>query len=445
MGGIAEEGTFAAWLMPTTETTLRVLKQYLESYRHYVAKNPVWVSEVESALYWVSYLLSTTRFHNSRIVSELLYSCSSLLTLFNDTLLRKSYSINQNNVPSAYVAHLQTILSFIEYTQVFLELTALQIYGRYGKWIIISIVEIVKALIRLILLLYFRQGLVRRQYLLPLNRVREFELFKMRSARKEEEERQQEVEEFNENVEVLPNADEVPEIGDEELSDENPNTVPKEVAEVEKNAFKLPSSGRLIRNIDSAPEKAKRLWITPHQTVRLQRLLQKHNRTSPSITTLNRRRIIGELLHIFRPIAHLATGAVAGGVDKWSPYAVSFGLDLLSLRLLQGSNFALGQKNSVLNLITRHSTAAGSGAADDPSDPVDDVWNWSEQAEIQRRYMSLFMYLLRSPFYDQYTKERLLRLLSVFANNIPIFGRLLRPFVAYLPEWQRVYFYVWNQ
>lgn len=135
---------------------------------------------------------------------------------------------------------------------------------------------------------------------------------------------------------------------------------------------------------------------------------------------------------------------MAGGVDKWSPYAVSFGLDLLSLRLLQGSNFALGQKNSVLNLITRHSVAT-SGAADDPSDPVDDVWNWSEQAEIQRRYMSLFMYLLRSPFYDQYTKERLLRLLSVFANNIPIFGRLLRPFVAYLPEWQRVYFYVWNQ
>lgn len=45
---------------------------------------------------------------------------------------------------NAYVAHLQTMLSFIEYTQVFLELTALQIYGRTGKWIIISIVEIVK-------------------------------------------------------------------------------------------------------------------------------------------------------------------------------------------------------------------------------------------------------------------------------------------------------------
>lgn len=98
----------------------------------------------------------------------------------------------------------------------------------------------------------------------------------MRSARKEEEQHQQEAEEFCENVEVLPNADEVPEIGEElpPSDEENQSSVPGNLAEVEKNAFKLPSSGRLIRNIDSAPEKAKRLWITPQQTVRLQRLLQ---------------------------------------------------------------------------------------------------------------------------------------------------------------------------
>lgn len=167
---------------------------------------------------------------------------------------------------------------------------------------------------------------------------------------------------------------------------------------------------------------------------------QKHNRTSPSITQLSRRRIVGELLHILRPIAHLATGAVAGGLDKWSPYAVSFSLDLVSLRLLQGRNFSFGRDN-VLNVIMRPSR----GSSDDPLDPVDEVWNWSETAEIQRRYLSLFMYLLRSPFYDKYTKERLLRLLSLFASHIPLFGRLLRPFISYLPEWQRVYFYVWNQ
>ena len=167
--------------------------------------------------------------------------------------------------------------------------------------------------------------------------------------------------------------------------------------------------------------------------------MQKHNRTSPAITRLNRRRIVGELLHIFRPIVHLTAGVIAGGLDKWSPYALSFSLDLVSLRLLQGSNFNIGRDN-VLNLIIRPSCSA-----DDPSDPVDEVWNWSEQSEIRRRYLSLFMYLLRSPFYDKYTKERLLRLLSLFANKIPLFGRLLRPFISYLPEWQRVYFYVWNQ
>ena len=175
------------------------------------------------------------------------------------------------------------------------------------------------------------------------------------------------------------------------------------------------------------------------QMMQLRRLLQKHNRTAPTITRLNRRRIIGELIHLFPPIVHLTAGALVGGVDKWSPYALSLSLDVLSLRLLHGSNFTIGGDN-LLNLI-----AHPKGSRDDPNDPVDEVWNWSEQIEIQRRYLSLFMYLLRSPFYDRYTKERLLRLLSLFANNIPIFGRLLRPFIAYLPQWQRVYFYVWNQ
>ena len=51
-----------SWLIPTTEVTLRTLKKYLLSYRQYVAKNPIWISEVESALYWVSYLLSCNFF-----------------------------------------------------------------------------------------------------------------------------------------------------------------------------------------------------------------------------------------------------------------------------------------------------------------------------------------------------------------------------------------------
>lgn len=118
---------------------------------------------------------------------------------------------------------------------------------------------------------------------------------------------------------------------------------------------------------------------------------------------------------------------------------LSFSLDVISLRMLHGSNYLLGQDN-LYNLVIKPSESK-----DDSIDPVDEVWNWSEQLEIQRRYLSLFMYLLRSPFYDKFTKERILRLLSLFANNIPLFGRLVRPFITYLPEWQRVYYRIWKQ
>ena len=76
--------SFKSWLMPTTETTLRILKQYLESYRHYVAQNPVWISEVESALYWVSYLLSSI---NKSLMSVLAHAndCFSFQQLGSTT------------------------------------------------------------------------------------------------------------------------------------------------------------------------------------------------------------------------------------------------------------------------------------------------------------------------------------------------------------------------
>lgn len=135
-------------------------------------------------------------------------------------------------------------------------------------------------------------------------------------------------------------------------------------------------------------------------------------------------------------MAHLLTGAVSGGIDRWPPYLVSFSLDLLSLQLLKGNNLTcqLGTDN-LLALVHKANV----------NDALEEMWNWSERLEIQKRYLSLLMYLLRSPFYDRYTKQRLLRLLSVFATYVPLFGRLVKPFIAYLPEWQRVYFYTWTQ
>lgn len=45
------------WILPTTDYSLKVLNNYFEQYRQYVKHNPLLISEIESALYWISYLL----------------------------------------------------------------------------------------------------------------------------------------------------------------------------------------------------------------------------------------------------------------------------------------------------------------------------------------------------------------------------------------------------
>ncbi len=180
--------------------------------------------------------------------------------------------------------------------------------------------------------------------------------------------------------------------------------------DIELSTFTLKRSGRVLRTIEKAPPRTQRTWLSPTDNFNIKQLLEKQKRTAlPS--HLDDHQIIGEILHIIRPVAHLT--AMAGfGTNGWTPYLVSLGLDVTSLKLL--------------------------------SDPPNKHWNINERIELGHRSFALLLFLLRSPFYDKYTKEKILSILRFMANHIPIFGRLLRPLVEYLPEWQKTYFYVWN-
>lgn len=72
------------------------------------------------------------------------------------------------------------------------------------------------------------------------------------------------------------------------------------------------------------------------------------------------------------------------------------------------------------------------------------LWSRRQFLELQRRKMMLLLYLLRSPFYDRYTKERLNKLLIVLSQSIPLVGHVLRPLAEYLPHWQGTYLYLWS-
>ncbi|KFM82633.1 hypothetical protein X975_00851, partial [Stegodyphus mimosarum] len=71
-------------------------------------------------------------------------------------------------------------------------------------------------------------------------------------------------------------------------------------------------------------------------------------------------------------------------------------------------------------------------------------FNQAEKFEINRRALSLILYLLRSPFYDKYSKYRIIAFLKSIIDNVIGSGLILRPLLEYIPEVQQIYFYTWS-
>ena len=351
---------------------LPIAIQYLEKYKSIIKENPLIATEIENVLRWVSYLVSG-RFNNSNIISELIYTSSSLLQISNDILLKRAFNWKSNF--SEVVERLKIFVTIIEYTQVFFEISAKKLAGEAGKWITIAIIQITKTVIKLILLFKYNVGIQRQIPFLPLDRQRD----------------------------VPSKGYNPPTVESEANSDQAAHSAS------ERTVVTLPRSGRVIRTLDSAPPRSKRTWVLPSESSLINKILGKEDKNAPP-TELNDTQKLAEVLHILRPLVHLSTMKTFGQ-SSWAPYLVSFGMDVTSLKLMSASNT---------------------------------IWNTSERLELNQRSFSMFLYLMRSPFYDNYTKVRIIRILTILSERIPLFGSLLKPFIQYLPEWQRTYFYVWN-
>ena len=261
----------------------------------------------------------------------------------------------------------------------FAELTSRQFATELGRWIILSLLQATKAIVKLILLLKYKQGIQLSTPILPLDRRNEL---KGRSA------------------------------GAQSTNQSNGpfEPVASTSSDTSSEAVKLKRSGRVMRSLDTAPSRDMRTWFPPGADARIRQFIDSRRKDSPP-SHLTQNQVYGEILHILRPITHLSTLAIMGP-SSWAPYIIALSMDLSSLKLLQ--------------------------------EPHDHIWNLNENVELGQRTFSLLLYLLRSPFYDRYTKERIIRILSTMADRIPLIGRLMRPLISYLPEWQQTYFYVWG-
>uniref|UniRef100_A0A182T4E0 Peroxisomal membrane protein PEX16 n=1 Tax=Anopheles maculatus TaxID=74869 RepID=A0A182T4E0_9DIPT len=120
--------------------------------------------------------------------------------------------------------------------------------------------------------------------------------------------------------------------------------------------------------------------------------------------------VSAEMLYIVKPLIHLACMRKFG-TQSWASYLVALAVDSASLRMYYKNRAVLSKQQRV---------------------------------ELSRRCVSMLLYLMRSPFYDRYTHDKIANVLNGIGNNVPLTGTVSRLILSYIPHWQETYFYMWS-
>jgi peroxin-16 len=146
-------------------STLSLPKEWLNQYSNFVQKNASSVSQIESALRSLTYIIPG-RFRDAEIASESLHSSIQLLSLYHDSLLLRAVSklpgmpkierpLNRYTkywtAKSKMYRRIALLLQCIRYTELLWEMAAKR-RGEKVRWRVVVIIEILKALCRLLLL-----------------------------------------------------------------------------------------------------------------------------------------------------------------------------------------------------------------------------------------------------------------------------------------------------
>lgn len=78
---------------------------------------------------------------NSKLLLELTYSLPNLFVLFNDLLI---YSTRTDLKLEQFESKIKILLVIVEYTETLFEVSAEDLYGKRGKWFIISMIQVAK-------------------------------------------------------------------------------------------------------------------------------------------------------------------------------------------------------------------------------------------------------------------------------------------------------------
>lgn len=252
-----------------------------KTYTKWVSSNPHVTSEIESAVKWLSYF-AAGQLSNSCVLSELVYSVSNLLVLLNDRIIIRAQPLHS---PSS-AEKIKTLITVLEYTEVFIEVSARQKWGERGRWIVIVLIQTFKCVARFYLLFCHKENIIQNPPVAPLQRKK----FMSQSL----------------------------------------------INETPQPGFPL-KSGRIVRNIDNASTLFIRTWQPPS--------LHTNDDKTPD-APLNNTQLTGEAVYIAKPLIHLLA-MYYFGEKKWKPWIISLAMDLASLQMLKPTKKTLSKRQKM--------------------------------------------------------------------------------------------------
>jgi len=168
----------------------------------------------------------------------------------------------------------------------------------------------------------------------------------------------------------------------------------EDFADIDSKFFKL-RSGKIIRKINEAPPPKERNFTIPVYF----NLEEKKNVLRPA-----------ECLFIAKPILHLGFMGMFGS-NSWKGYSMAMTCDIISIYFYYTNRHLLDQR---------------------------------EKIQLSARCINLFLYFVRSPFYEAHAQTRINKFLTKISKTVPFAKSICNPIMQYIPQWQTTYFYMWS-